>query len=109
MKEYLFSRDTSGRALITVKNGAALYPLRHVIVYDPKGMDYGYYGFGTADTAISILFDLVGVKVDTEILRPFMREFIATIDADEGGTIPGDEIIDWIKTNAPELLEKGER
>lgn len=109
MKEYLFSRDAAGRALITVKNGAALYPLRHIVVYSPTGMDYGFGSAPCFDTAISILRDFMGIPVDIKISGGFLFEFIATIDADEGGTIPGDEIMDWIKVNAPEILEKGER
>jgi hypothetical protein len=31
-------------------------------------------------------------------------EFVTSIDADEGGSIPEDEIMDWLKVNAPELV-----
>jgi hypothetical protein len=114
MKTYLFNRDAAGRALITVKNGDTLYPLRHIIVHSPTGMDFGYGGAGCSDAAISILFDLTSIKtnaavfyitVDPAIYRKFKSEFIATIDPDEGGSIPEDEIMDWLKVNAPELVE----
>jgi hypothetical protein len=104
MKTYLFNRDSAGRALITVKDGNTLYPLKHIIVHSPTGMEYGYGGSGPSDTAISILYDLLGGKVDRNVYNAFKFEFICDLD-DEGGSIPEDEIMDWLKVNAPELVE----
>jgi hypothetical protein len=105
MKTYLFNRDAAGRALITVKDGDMLYPLKHIIVHSPTGMDFGYGGVGCNDAAISILTDLTGGMPVANTYRPFKSEFIATIDPDEGGSIPEDEIMDWLKVNAPEIIE----
>jgi hypothetical protein len=105
MKTYLFNRDAAGRALITVKDGDTLYPLKHIVVHSPKGMDYGYAGGGPADAAISILYDLLGVKTEARVYFNAEWEFVTSVDADEGGSIPEDEILDWLKVNAPELME----
>jgi hypothetical protein len=105
MKTYLFNRDAAGRALITVKDSDTLYPLKHIIVHSPTGMDFGFGGAGCSDTALSILTDLTGSMPVANTYCPFKSEFIATIDPDEGGSIPEDEIMDWLKVNAPELVE----
>jgi hypothetical protein len=91
---------------------------RRHIHHSPSGFEWGYLGSGPADYALNILAlwlpqRLAPLKEDDfasvelwdktrvsyrawQLHQPFKQHFIATL-AEEGGTIRGTEIYDWLK------------
>lgn len=82
MKTYYLFRMTQGPVVeVEEIEGDPLrrktYRLRHVLRHSPTGLEFGYAGSGPADTALSILTDLVGRGIANRHYQHFKFEFIA--------------------------------
>lgn len=88
-----------------------------VVHHSPDGFEWGYGGSGPADFALNVLHLFVPPGSDGQpvqklyrgecsrtaytLHQDFKREFIAALQ-EEGGTIHGREIRDWIEANRPD-------
>lgn len=61
MKTYIGDKKDFDCSII-VKDGNKIYPLVHVELHSPTGMNFGYGGSGAADCALSILADHLGER-----------------------------------------------
>ena len=61
-KTYVIRRAAAFGVTASVRLGAEIYPLRHVPVHSPTGLETGYGGSGPADLALSILCDYLGAE-----------------------------------------------
>lgn len=94
-KIYVFIRDPRGDR-VTVKMGTRSYPLKHIIYHSPSGFAWGYGGSGPADTARSVLVDLVGFKVADTFYQHFKSSFLAG-SCEPEFAVTGSSIIEWLK------------
>ncbi len=64
MKGYVARRELDEAKIYVVQErndgGVVMEPLKHVVVHSPTGFEWGYYGSGPADAALSILADYFG-------------------------------------------------
>ena len=76
MKTYLIYRTMHGVRADVVEDGISSR-LKHIVRHSPTGLEFGYGGSGPADTALSILTDLLGLKVADAYYQHFKFDFIA--------------------------------
>jgi hypothetical protein len=85
------------------QNGIKTNVPRRFFYHSPTGFEWGYGGSGPADFAWNILSIFIGQKEAEKYYQKFKFEFIATLPR-EGGTIPRELILEWIKTKILEDL-----
>ncbi len=76
MKTYLVYRTTGGVRADIVEDGVTSR-LKHIVRHSPTGLEFGYGGSGPADTALSILTDLLGPEIAGRFYQHFKWDFIA--------------------------------
>lgn len=78
---YRGMRDTDGRCVIEVQPaGVAIgYPLAHKVRHSPAGFEWGYTGSGPADTARSLLTELLGWIPHPIVYQRFKLRRIAAL------------------------------
>lgn len=89
----------AGPARIYVSRpGEELEPLQHRERHSPDGFNWGYGGSGPADTARSILWDVIGREPEPELYQRFKREYVSSwpMQPGECWRISDREIQTWI-------------
>lgn len=89
---YAFRRDPVPWVEVREPNGATRR-LRHRIRHSPTGLDWGYGGSGPADTALSILWDHLGVEPPTETYQAFKWQIVARLK--DGAVLHGTDVARW--------------
>jgi hypothetical protein len=70
--------------------------LRHRVRHSPTGLSWGYGGSGPADTALSILWDLLGAAPAPWLYQAFKDDTVAKWPQDTGWSITEAEIRGWL-------------
>ena len=71
---------------------------RVMTYHSPNGFEWGYGGSGPADFALNILLNFTDKQTAFVLHQKFKWDFIAKLPW-EGGTIEGNQIIEWIEKN----------
>jgi hypothetical protein len=114
-KVYIGTRDSSQYLHVFVQDGRMESRLHHVKAHSDD-LECGYSGSGPADTALSILCDVLGIKPSNkdvyigncaalEAHQQFKRDFVAKWPK-EGFKIEEFEIRDWLDQNYPGLADR---
>ena len=74
------------------------YRLKHQVRHSPTGLEWGYGGIGPADTALSILTDLVGKEIALRWYQQFKFSFIAQVAREGTPMLTSDQICDWLES-----------
>ncbi len=90
-----------GGQTIVVQDNGDEYPLKHIERHSPDGFNWGYGGSGSADTALSILANCLGMEQANMLYQSFKWEFVAAW-GDEF-TITEKEIKDWTRNERAEI------
>jgi hypothetical protein len=69
---------------------------QRIVRHSPTGFAWGYGGSGPADLALNVLSVFIGQEASEDLYQNFKWEFIATMPY-EGGTIPREKILNWVK------------
>lgn len=93
----------NGRALIRVRDGTTLRALKHRVHHSPTGFEWGYAGSGPADTARSLLWDVVGREVPAGVYQAF--KFDVVVGLRDGWVLTEDSIRAWLQSHYPEVLD----
>jgi len=84
-------------------NGIKTNVPRRIIYHSPDGFEWGYGGSGPADFAWNILSIFIGKDKAAKYYQKFKFEIVAAIPY-EGGNIPRELILEWIKNNVKEYI-----
>lgn len=104
MKTYIGDR-TGGNCSVLVKDGDKTYPLAHVELHSPTGLNWGYSGSGPADTALSILADHFGERGKAETLhQDFKWAFVAGFK--DHWELTSEQIEKWLDERAEQNDQK---
>lgn len=87
-KDFVCSLDAGGNPVTNVP--------RRIVYHSPTGFSWGYGGSGPADLVLNILSLYVEEDEAYELHQEFKRFFIEPMPK-EGGTIPRDAIVEWLK------------
>jgi hypothetical protein len=95
-------QKTGSEVAVTV-NGK---PLRHVVRHSPTGMSWGYGGSGPADTALTILVDVFGGRID--LVNIYYQQFKFHFVAEWGDKweLTSEEIEAWLLANTGVGIEE---
>lgn len=74
------------------------------IFHSPDGFEWGYGGSGPADFALNILVLFVDISTAFWLHQNFKWEFVARLPT-EGGDIPGEKILEWIRRQRPDGMD----
>lgn len=74
-------------------------PLEHRVRHSPDGFNWGYGGSGPADTARSILWDVLGREPAPELYQSFKRAYVSNwpMRPGECWRISEGEIANWLQ------------
>jgi transcriptional regulator with XRE-family HTH domain len=78
---------------------------QRIVRHSPTGFNWGYGGSGPADLALNILSVFIGQEAAESLYQDFKREFIAPMPF-QGGTIPREAILNWVKEKDVEKSNK---
>ncbi len=113
-------------SLVVYEKGQEPYKVRHMIVYSPSGMSWGYEGSGAADLALSVLADYLGEaaaipahdRYDHAIAgqvqetgawllhQEFKRDIVAPLPQGQRFTIDGATVAAWLEPRQATLDRK---
>ena len=72
-------KDTCSEVSVTVQDdGGKEENLRHHVYHSPTGFNWGYGGSGSADLAMSILWDLYDTEPDMNFYQAFKHRFVSS-------------------------------
>jgi hypothetical protein len=96
MKLYIGSRGRDGSGLVeVVVDGGPRRPLKHRVRHSPTGLEWGYHGSGPADTARSILWDVLGSEPEPRLYQQFKADIIGGLDHDDW-QLSEQAVRDWL-------------
>ena len=99
MKTYIGLRTPNG-CRVRIVEGREWY-LRHRVRHSPTGLEWGYFGSGPTDTALSLLWDVYGEEPPPEVVLAF-RDWVVADLPREG--LPWSLTEVWIKEWVAEKL-----
>jgi hypothetical protein len=89
------------------KEGRHVNIPRRIVRHSPTGFAWGYGGSGPSDLALNILSVFTGQEAAESLYQDFKRDFIAPMPF-QGGTIPREKILNWVKEKQVKGDEKNE-
>lgn len=91
--------EKRGRAVIDIRYlDHAERLVQRYVRHSPDGFEFGYHGSGPADAALNLLAMFIPVKEATRLgmYQLFKGAFVANVDQENGGTVDGAAIREWI-------------